>query len=83
MKTHSKKSFYPGRFSLNHITILLLNLISVNSFASEYVEFDPGFLYGNKEKSEIDIRKFSYGNPVPAGSYIADIYLNETLRGRL
>lgn len=82
MKIYSKKISNSGNFSLNYFVILLLNCFSVNSFASEYVEFDPGFLYGNKEKNEIDLSKFSNGNPVPAGNYIADIYLNEQLLGR-
>ncbi|EPM3612153.1 FimD/PapC N-terminal domain-containing protein, partial [Escherichia coli] len=82
MKIRSKKLSNSGNFILNHFTILLLNCFSVNSFASEYVEFDPGFIYGNKEKSEVDVSRFSYGNPIPAGKYIADIYLNEQLRGR-
>ncbi|WP_330981636.1 FimD/PapC N-terminal domain-containing protein [Gallibacterium anatis] len=55
----------------------------MNSYASDYVEFDPGFLYGTEAQKNIDIQRFSYGNPIPAGEYLADVYVNNELRGRI
>ncbi|WP_267895496.1 FimD/PapC N-terminal domain-containing protein [Gallibacterium anatis] len=29
------------------------------------------------------MQRFSYGNPIPAGEYLADVYVNNELRGRI
>ncbi|OBX04105.1 fimbrial protein [Gallibacterium genomosp. 3] len=52
------------------------------SLANDFAEFDAAFLNGNIKQS-IDISRFSYGNPIPAGNYVADVYVNSHLRGRI
>lgn len=42
-------------------------------------EFNPAFLYGGVS---IDTEVFRYGNPIHAGEYLADIYVNHEFRGQ-
>lgn len=69
-------------FKRTLLCVSLLAIFSHTSNANEFAEFDAGFLSGNAKQS-IDISRFSYGNPIPAGNYVADVYLNNTLRGRI
>lgn len=72
-------------FKLNRLYCLLFCVLGLNGYAEdvEYAEFDAGFLYGNQNKENIDMSRFSYGNPIPAGEYLSDVYLNNELRGRI
>lgn len=72
------------KFTFNTLYLTLLGSLIPNLvYAEEYAEFDAGFLRGGKDKEAIDISRFSYGNPIPAGDYVADVYLNNQLRGRI
>lgn len=72
------------KFTFNTLYLTLLGSLIPNMvYAEEYAEFDAGFLRGGKDKEAIDISRFSYGNPIPAGDYVADVYLNNQLRGRI
>ncbi|EMW9312559.1 fimbrial biogenesis outer membrane usher protein [Salmonella enterica] len=53
-----------------------------DAYAAEEAEFDPNFLQHAPGKTVIDIQRFTHGNPVPAGQYYADVYLNGELKGR-
>ncbi|EME8577334.1 fimbrial biogenesis outer membrane usher protein [Salmonella enterica] len=50
--------------------------------AAGVVEFDPVFLQHTHGSAVIDVRRFSQGNPVPAGEYSADVYLNGDRKGQ-
>ncbi|MFT0805157.1 fimbria/pilus outer membrane usher protein [Avibacterium paragallinarum] len=68
---------------LNTIACTLFSLTSFSVIAlEEYAEFNAAFLRGNSVKEIIDVRRFSYGNPIPAGEYLSDIYLNDKFIGR-
>lgn len=69
------------RLKLQWLTLLLLPYLSA-AYASEYAEFDASFLYHNQDTKSVDLSRFHYGNPVPAGRYLVDVYLNNKLRGR-
>lgn len=71
------------RFSLNSLYLALLSSLAVAAYADDYAEFDAGFLRSGKDKDAIDISRFSYSNPTPAGEYVADVYLNNDFRGRI
>ncbi|MFC0323474.1 fimbria/pilus outer membrane usher protein [Gallibacterium melopsittaci] len=72
-----------NKFRLNSLYIALLSSLAVTAYADEYAEFDASFLRGGKDKDAIDISRFNYSNPTPAGEYVADVYLNNELRGRI
>ncbi|RZN59022.1 fimbria/pilus outer membrane usher protein [Avibacterium paragallinarum] len=76
IKPHLQSRFKPSLLSL-----LLLQSFSF-AYAGEYAEFEPLLLYQNQDTQSVDLSRFNYGNPVPAGRYIADVYLNNKLRGR-
>lgn len=59
-----------------------MGLVSVPSMSAEEIEFDPSFLQHTSGKSVIDVRRFSHGNPVPAGRYYSDVYVNGEWKGR-
>ncbi|MFC0308870.1 fimbria/pilus outer membrane usher protein [Gallibacterium trehalosifermentans] len=63
------------------LSIVVALTFSAASQADDFAEFDAEFLSGNVKES-IDISRFSYGNPIPAGNYVADVYINNQLRGR-
>lgn len=65
------------------LSVGCLNSLALPAYATDYAEFDAIFLRGNKAKESIDIQRFSYGNPIPVGNYVADVYLNNTFKGRL
>nr|WP_231402989.1 fimbria/pilus outer membrane usher protein [Caenimonas aquaedulcis] len=44
------------------------------------VEFDPGFLIGRSGRG-VDLRRFSSGNAMPAGTYRTDVVFNERILG--
>ncbi|HJF73502.1 MAG TPA: fimbrial biogenesis outer membrane usher protein [Gallibacterium anatis] len=71
------------KFRRSYISLVLFSSCCINSYASDYVEFDSDFLYGSEAQKNIDIKRFSYGNPIPAGEYLADVYVNNELRGRI
>src|SRR5574344_1584575 len=62
---------------------LLIALIAwtMSCEAAEEVTFNAGFLNPNLEA--IDVSQFNKGNPLYAGSYLSDIYINQNLSGRL
>ncbi|HEI2772846.1 TPA: fimbrial biogenesis outer membrane usher protein [Escherichia coli] len=62
--------------------LISLGLASTGCIAAEDAEFDPSFLQHTPGKNTIDVRRFSQGNPIQAGQYYADIYLNDNWKGR-
>lgn len=71
-------------FRLNVFSVALLSCFACSAAnAAEFAEFDVGFLRGNSAKNSVDISRFSYGNPTPAGEYVSDVYLNQEFKGRL
>ena len=80
----SKKYSYKQRFKLNALSLALLGCFLHSSVeAVEFAEFYDGFLRGKTVKETVDISRFNYGNPTPAGEYLSDIYLNQEFKGRL
>lgn len=66
------------------IVCSLYFLTNLSAYASsDYAEFNPVFLRGNGAKETIDVKRFSYGNPIPEGEYLSDIYLNGQFKGRI
>lgn len=51
----------------------------INQRGSE-AEFDPGFLYGKIK--DTDLSGFKFANPIVAGEYDLDVYVNERWQGR-
>ena len=47
--------------------------------AEQQVEFDPAFLQGG---SQVDVSRFSRGNPVLPGDYMVDLQINGKWMGR-
>ncbi|MFC0308804.1 fimbria/pilus outer membrane usher protein [Gallibacterium trehalosifermentans] len=64
------------------VSLALLSQFLIPAQANDFFEFDADFLSGSA-KSSIDISRFSYGNPIPVGNYLADVYLNNHFRGRV
>ena len=60
---------------------LLFSLFLRSAFSQETVEFDPIFLRGNGQRG-LDVSRFNRDNPVPAGEYESDIFVNNTWKGR-
>lgn len=54
------------------------NTTDVSGFSK--AEFDSNFLVGNAQK--IDIGRFKYGNPILAGEYSLDVYINGQWLGK-
>ncbi|MEH8132706.1 fimbria/pilus outer membrane usher protein, partial [Gallibacterium anatis] len=80
----SKKYPYKQSFKLNALSLALLGCFLHSSVeAVEFAEFYDGFLRGKTVKETVDISRFNYGNPIPAGEYLSDIYLNQEFKGRL
>ncbi|MFC0308375.1 fimbria/pilus outer membrane usher protein [Gallibacterium trehalosifermentans] len=82
-KTGIRKSF--------HLTTLCSAILSgiagISSVAvadeiDDGVEFNPIFLQGMSGVT-IDVNRFRYTNPIAAGKYVADVYVNEQFRGRV
>ena len=80
----SKRYPYKQSFKLNALSLALLGCFLHSSVeAVEFAEFYDGFLRGKTVKETVDISRFNYGNPIPAGEYLSDIYLNQEFKGRL
>ncbi|WP_252341777.1 fimbria/pilus outer membrane usher protein [Escherichia coli] len=62
--------------------MVILGIIPPPLIAADEAEFDSSFLQHIPGKNVIDIRRFIHGNPVPAGQYYSDIYLNGEWKGR-
>lgn len=61
--------------------LVMLIALTMSCEAAEEVTFNAGFLNPNLEA--IDVSQFNKGNPLYAGSYLSDIYINQNLSGRL
>lgn len=71
-----------GRSSLLLYFSILFGLMARNIQAATDAEFNPAFLQHIPGESVIDVKKFSHGEPVPAGEYYSDIWLNGEWKGR-
>lgn len=74
------KASYSSRLSFYSLVAYLLSATGWNhySFAEQSVTFNSKFL-----RSNIDITKFSKGNPVLPGEYLVDLYVNNTFKDSL
>lgn len=79
-----KKSFFSLFSYFISKTYLALLFFSYGTSAQqpEDTEFDPNFLQRTSGNPVIDVKRFSYNNPVPAGQYYSDIYLNGEKKGQ-
>lgn len=59
----------------------VITSFAVSAHTDDYAEFDASFIQGASNASGIDVKKFSYGNPVNPGDYNLDIYVNDQYRG--
>jgi len=46
------------------------------AYADANVEFDSSFFSSSKDGSKVDVSQFVHGNPVPAGEYNVDVFVN-------
>lgn len=69
------------RLSISRWLLLCSGLASAAAQASEAVEFNPAF-FGNRRGQTVDLSRFQQGNPLEAGSYQLDLYLNGNRVGR-
>lgn len=74
---------YLALYSAAGLTAALFAAPAQAAEDQDYVEFNAGFLQGSNGGQRIDLSRFSYGNPIAAGEYYADVYLNGALKGRL
>lgn len=75
---------YPRKNLVQHaLFVALVACWSTPATAQEYAEFDDSFLHGNGAQEKVDVSRFNYGNTVPAGDYLVDVYLNQQEIGRL
>lgn len=49
---------------------------------AEEAEFDEQFLYQHTGQGVVNLERFRYGNPISAGDYLADVYVNDEFRGQ-
>ncbi|RIY31425.1 hypothetical protein CKF54_06680 [Psittacicella hinzii] len=69
--------------SINSLCLACLSATSSLALAnSPYVEFDANFLLATGGEN-IDISRFSRGNYIPPGEYIADVTLNNVYLGKV
>lgn len=61
---------------------LLLIGCCVSLVHAEEAEFDDIFLHQHTGQGKADLERFRYGNPISAGEYLADIYVNNEFRGQ-
>lgn len=67
--------------SYYHIFWGIISLtFSYQSYAEDAASFDSSFLMGDAQ--QIDLAKFKYGNPVLAGRYNLDVYINGNWYGK-
>lgn len=71
-----------GRPSVLLLFIILLYLVNRDVRAAADAEFNPVFLQHIPGENTIDVKRFSHGQPVPAGEYYSDIWLNGEWKGR-
>ncbi|ECG8572661.1 fimbrial biogenesis outer membrane usher protein [Salmonella enterica subsp. diarizonae] len=71
-----------GRSSILLFFSILSGLIPRSLLAAADAEFNPVFLQHIPGERVIDVKKFSHGEPVPAGEYYSDIWLNGEWKGR-
>lgn len=57
-------------------------LSSASAFAGEDAEFDVSFMPRRDGKAIIDVSRFTHGNPITAGRYNVDLWLNGVWKGR-
>ena len=49
---------------------------------AEEAEFDELYLHQHTGQGKVDLERFRYGNPISAGEYLTDIYVNNEFRGQ-
>lgn len=74
------------RITAGRPSVLLLFIIlpyrKQGCTAAADAEFNPVFLQHIPGENTIDVKRFSHGQPVPAGEYYSDIWLNGEWKGR-
>ena len=61
------------------LVLCVMSVMYGLAVADDGFEFNPAFLHGGVS---IDPEDFRYGNPISAGEYVADIYVNNEFRGQ-
>lgn len=62
----------------------LIALLGMSNFVKgEEVEFDERFLGIAQGQPQIDVSRYSKGNPIPTGKYRANVYVNGELQGNI
>ncbi|MBS3046392.1 fimbria/pilus outer membrane usher protein [Enterobacter mori] len=80
------------KYALTRLSLMVLSVLSAQyaqaadekqrqAAGAEKVSFDPSFLM-TTPGSGVDVARFEKGNPLEAGEYRVDIYLNDRLIGR-
>ena len=72
-----------GFLSVISMGCLIFFLPVMEATGAEVADFNPSFLSHTPGERVIDVRRFSYGNPTPAGTYNVDVYLNGVWKGKL
>ncbi|HDC1420835.1 TPA: fimbrial biogenesis outer membrane usher protein [Salmonella enterica] len=73
----------PRFFSILSGICFLFCFSVTKAVSAENVEFNASFLSHTPGKNVIDVRRFNYGNPTPAGTYNTDVYLNGVWKGKV
>lgn len=72
-------------FKTTSLIALLIYLVnySANAQPSSFADFDPMFVQGGGDQDKIDVSQYRYGNPINAGTYDLDVYVNDQYRGNI
>ncbi len=80
---YRKNNCFPLSLFLAYIYLIFWAVpYDVYASQSDEAEFDSSFLQHAQGRPIIDVRRFSYNNPIPAGQYYSDIYLNGEKKGQ-
>lgn len=81
---YRKNNCFPLSLFLAYIYLIFWAVpYDVYASQSDEAEFDSSFLQHAQGRPIIDVRRFSYNNPIPAGQYYSDIYLNGEKKAKL
>lgn len=67
---------------MNKLVGVLGACLSVSLACATEAEFNEIFLHQSAGQSKADLSRFRYGNPISAGEYLADVYVNNAFRGQ-
>ncbi|CDZ86666.1 fimbrial usher protein [Citrobacter koseri] len=79
---NKKKQICCASTIISPLACLIMGLSPLSGFAEGEAEFDVSFMQSRNGVPTIDVSRFARGNPIPAGQYNADIWLNGDWKGR-